>query len=738
MRNATSSGPTIGVLSLVLGGEYCGGVVSGIQRVVAEHRGRVVGVRTLQLWQDPVLGFEPNRYVPYSWDSIEGFILILDAVRREDLLGIQDTGKPIVSVSTHYPDLGIPAVLPDNRSGIIELVQHLTGHGHTRIAFMGCLANHDGHERYLAYQDALRAAGLQPDPALLFEAPNNLDVGGIIAAGAMLAAGMPCTAVCVATDDNALALMTKVQEAGYRVPADLAIVSYDDSPTNALYTPALTTVQMKPEDVGAVAAETLLARLTGDSNPTPTVLVPARVIYRQSCGCWSGLIETPDPPDPATSRDDSMNALIRAMTVDVSGAAEGPAEESPAVNDAVARIVTASIGVVRGEPLPTPGALAPAWRHIVAGAATIEQVSRAFGRMLDYIRDQCESSPAKRAETRAAIEVLLNEMRVELIYAVRYPSVARGFESEATKHQSYNASKTLLEQNDGSPRDLSWLRVTAAQAACLGLWRDDVAGGELIISSVYTRSPQLDFTPAAAYRPEEFPPLELFEPARQADDRQSVIVIPLQTATRDWGVLAIMTPLETQGTAAADTVWQWAVLLIAALERERLLESLRQSEKQLVLLAHHDVLTGLPNRALFYDRMEQLLSLGRRYRTPFAMMLLDFNKFKSVNDTLGHAAGDHLLQLVAQRARAVLRDSDTVARLGGDEFAILVHGTSNAGAEDVADRIRAALMDPIQLEQGTIQITVSIGIAIFPTNGETYGALFEYADHAMYNEKHAS
>src|SRR6185312_9392611 len=136
MRDATSSGPTIGVLSLVLGGEYYGGVVSGIQRVVAEHRGRVVGVRTLQLWQDPVLGFEPNRYVPYSWDSIEGFILILDAVRREDLIGIQDTGKPIVSVSTHYPDLGIPAVFPDNRSGIVELVQHLTGHGHTRIAFM--------------------------------------------------------------------------------------------------------------------------------------------------------------------------------------------------------------------------------------------------------------------------------------------------------------------------------------------------------------------------------------------------------------------------------------------------------------------------------------------------------------------------------------------------------------------------------------------------------------------------
>ncbi|MGH2345844.1 MAG: substrate-binding domain-containing protein, partial [Chloroflexota bacterium] len=153
MLDATSGtrhGATIGVLSLVLGGEYYGGVVSGIQRAAAEQRGRVVGVRTLQLWQDPILGFEPSRYVPYSWDYIEGFVFILDAVRREDLIAIQGTGKPIVSVSTHYPELGIPAVVPDNRSGVIELVHHLVSHGHQRIAFAGCLGNHDGRERLQA------------------------------------------------------------------------------------------------------------------------------------------------------------------------------------------------------------------------------------------------------------------------------------------------------------------------------------------------------------------------------------------------------------------------------------------------------------------------------------------------------------------------------------------------------------------------------------------------------------
>src|SRR5665213_3630845 len=117
MPDATSGaprGPVIGVLSLVLGGEYYGGVLSGIQRVVAAQGGRVVGIRTLQLWQDPVLGFEPSPFITYSWDAIDGVILVLDAVRREDLILLQSAGKPIVSVSTSYLDRGIPEVAPDN------------------------------------------------------------------------------------------------------------------------------------------------------------------------------------------------------------------------------------------------------------------------------------------------------------------------------------------------------------------------------------------------------------------------------------------------------------------------------------------------------------------------------------------------------------------------------------------------------------------------------------------------
>src|SRR6185437_12186879 len=105
---------------------------------------------------------------------------------------------------------------------------------------------------------------------------------------------------------------------------------------------------------------------------------------------------------------------------------------------------------------------------------------------------------------------------------------------------------------------------------------------------------------------------------------------------------------------------------------------------------------------------------------------------------IGQEERDGLQPTVAERPKETLRDSDTIARLGGDEFAILVPGAWNVEAQEVADRVRSAVEQPIELDRGVAVPSVSIGIAVFPADGETYGALFEHADHEMYAEKHAS
>ncbi len=152
--------------------------------------------------------------------------------------------------------------------------------------------------------------------------------------------------------------------------------------------------------------------------------------------------------------------------------------------------------------------------------------------------------------------------------------------------------------------------------------------------------------------------------------------------------------------------------------------------------ALHDVLTGLPNRALFQDRVDRALSSAQRERTKPVVMLLDLDKFKEVNDTLGHHRGDELLKLVGPRIAAVLRSSDTVARLGGDEFAVLLPTApdAEAGAE-VGQKILQALERPFRIDGADLEVGASLGIACFPEHGEDVDTLMQRADMAMYLAK---
>jgi diguanylate cyclase (GGDEF)-like protein len=153
----------------------------------------------------------------------------------------------------------------------------------------------------------------------------------------------------------------------------------------------------------------------------------------------------------------------------------------------------------------------------------------------------------------------------------------------------------------------------------------------------------------------------------------------------------------------------------------------------------HDALTGLPNRVLFRDRVEQAIHAGRRSGQGCSVMLMDLNHFKEINDTLGHHQGDRLLQEVAARLRATLRASDTVARLGGDEFGILLHGVADpVQAGIVAESLLERLREPFAVDATTLQVGGSIGVACHPAHGSDVEILIQRADIAMYAAKGAS
>jgi diguanylate cyclase (GGDEF)-like protein/PAS domain S-box-containing protein len=162
----------------------------------------------------------------------------------------------------------------------------------------------------------------------------------------------------------------------------------------------------------------------------------------------------------------------------------------------------------------------------------------------------------------------------------------------------------------------------------------------------------------------------------------------------------------------------------------------RQQQERLAFLAIHDALTELPNRVLFNDRLTLALANAARRKRGIAVLMLDLDRFKRVNDTLGHSVGDRLLKSVAERLGGLLRKSDTIARLGGDEFMILLPEISGPGsAGRIARRILRAFKQPIDLKDRKLPITASIGIAFYPRDGEDVESLTKNSDIAMYAAK---
>jgi diguanylate cyclase (GGDEF)-like protein len=165
-------------------------------------------------------------------------------------------------------------------------------------------------------------------------------------------------------------------------------------------------------------------------------------------------------------------------------------------------------------------------------------------------------------------------------------------------------------------------------------------------------------------------------------------------------------------------------------------EEKQQAERSIRFLAHHDPLTGLINRASFVERLERALMQGRAGAGAIALHVIDIDRFKDVNDTLGHDGGDVLLKAVAERLRLVARQSDLVARFGGDEFVVAQLGVADkAQAEDLARRLWSALSAPVPFRDQEIVMTVSIGIAVSPMHGETAARLLKSADLAAYSAK---
>jgi diguanylate cyclase (GGDEF)-like protein len=217
------------------------------------------------------------------------------------------------------------------------------------------------------------------------------------------------------------------------------------------------------------------------------------------------------------------------------------------------------------------------------------------------------------------------------------------------------------------------------------------------------------------------------------DGIQSIMMVPIQVDNTFWGYISLAeccAPRPWTPTEEAMLVTM-STSISGAIQRNATEEFIRYQ-------ANHDLLTGLPNRSLFSDRLEMAIALAQRNQAHLAVMFLDLDRFKSINDTLGHSIGDQLLQGVAQRLKNTLRQEDTFARWGGDEFIILLpHLSDPTEAGLTAERMLAEFEQPFYIDSHELYISPSIGIAVFPGDGDDRETLVKHADTALYQAKQA-
>jgi len=245
----------------------------------------------------------------------------------------------------------------------------------------------------------------------------------------------------------------------------------------------------------------------------------------------------------------------------------------------------------------------------------------------------------------------------------------------------------------------------------------------------YTQDAILALDPATLVHPDDLPLFhEAFSSAMSAQQGWQNVVLRWRHRNGSYRILE----------SSASALFNEAGKLIGFQGVDRDITERKQAEERIEFMAHHDALTGLPNRVLLRDRFDHAMAIAERTRSRVALLFLDLDNFKRVNDTLGHAAGDQLLLEVVTRLTQCTRESDTISRQGGDEFILLLNDVPDLETvERIADEILVSISDPMEVNGLVLNTSCSLGVAIYPEDGSDFDGLLQKADTAMYNAKDA-
>ncbi|MFC5701497.1 EAL domain-containing protein [Cohnella faecalis] len=724
----------IGVVAQRLDGEYYGKVLASILKAVHSRNGQLIAV---EIADDDLETASTER--PVSFQLADAWILIMPTAGDALLQRFGQSGKPVVCVG--FPPPGDEyAVLVDGRGGMKKAVLHLLDHGHRRIAFVGQREQYDLYERYIGYVEALAERGIPVDPELVRSASDNLFEGGMKAVEGLLLEGIDFTAIAAGTDLNAIGAIGALRKGGLSVPGDVSVTGFDDISQSAIHIPPLTTLRQSFDQLGERAVGKAFELLEYGATPFRVDYVPVAFVPRSSCGCVQNF-------------EVNREELVRTR--------QSLSDLRTTIHQVTNSYFRMTNGLIQGIKSESIHIASLYWDSSHWGCLALWETDAGGGRSL-VVRQTFSrrGEPVPREGERCALEqfppaewlppsagpgkdelVIVHPIRSELqewgyLVMVGPFSPANHYAASDMSRQSCLILAVTLEREKlwGRIRSMAEKLEVVSRTTNDGIWDWDLGTNRiewnLGMDKVLSRS-----SAKLTDKPISF--LRLIHPSDSVKVREALAPPypegrPLQLEFRIRGQEGNDIWLYMAGDIIRNDEGR-AVRMIGSVTD---ITEKKAAEAEIMRLAYHDALTGLPNRLLFRERLKEAIVQAKKAGGKLFVLMIDLDRFKIINDTLGHQAGDRLLCKVAATLQATLGAKDTISRLGGDEFIVLLpRAKALEDVRRITELMLKQLEQPFMLAGQELYVSASIGTSMYPDQAGDADTLVKYADMAMYQAK---
>lgn len=634
---------------------------------------------------------------------------------------------PMVSVGLALP--GFTSVVFDHKNAMRKLMEHLILDGsRTKFAFIrGYKDEPYSLEREQIFRSILQTHGHTVDESLFIE--GNYDsydtYNGVYE---LLSTQADIHAIVAANDDMALSAMRAANSLGLRVPTDCIVTGFDDTIAATQALPALTTVRQPISEMAAKSAELILDQMRKPSNYTLSIENDIMDVYSIDCELIIRGSTLPRSNSDRCQQIQNSAALETRLIESMSGLLEPANFYMNAL--AVALWSTLTTGSQQ---------LATYFNYILLSPITFNE-THWWSNICHQIEDLCSSFQQTSEEgfyTPVALSSLAKIRERVWVVSMNHEFALRRSQNIRTSMQLQMSSCTNFDEMLSTME--RWLTSTNAQRSFLVRF----------INPSSTPSERAELVHAYRYGIEgpcdtnSFASRQILPDTLIGELESGLMVLnPIYAGDTLFGYIL----LDPRGVDLLH-IDSSAQCIGNAMRNQRMIETLKTqtsrlqtANSELVQIANFDELTGLPNRLQFQVQLKHSCKLAVSQGTQVALLFIDLDGFKLINDTLGHSAGDELLKTVADRLKTTVEENvdteHTIARLGGDEFTILIDlPTKETKILEISQRILEKVAAPFKLESRVVNISASIGIAFYPEDGDDVETLVKHADIAMYKAK---